>query len=309
MTLNVRQLTVFRLLMQTRNVTETARLLRVSQPAASQTLRELEEQLGLKLFVRHGGRISPTAEARLLVQDTDRLLLQFDQIATRAAELRDARAGSLSIAAIPTVAGSILPRAVAAFNTDRPQIRISMNACDKAEVLRNVREERADLGIVYAPADDPEVVEEPLLQTSMLCVLPPGHGLANEPHIGLKHLFRQTVIMHPSTSPSLLLQERLHHHAPRFEATLDTNFSFGAVALVKEGVGIFVTEPVILLSGVANGLDVRPFKPDVPLVLTAIYSRHRPVSRVLMRFMTTLRSMLQIVQTELNAWQVKAELL
>ena len=301
MATSLRHLNAFRLLMQTRNVTETARLLRVSQPAVSQTLKELEVEFGLKLFVRRAGRISPTAEARLLVPEADKLFLQLGMIDSRAAELRDARAGSLSVSSIPAIAGSVLPRAFASFRAERPHIKVSMDAFDKGEVVRRVRTEEADLGLIYGPADDPDVVDEPLAETSMVCVLPHAHPLSAEPAISLRQLFHQTVIVHPSTSPSLVLNERLQLHGPRFEATLETNFSFGAIELVKQGVGIYITEPVVLLSAAAAGLPVRPFEPRVPLLLAAVYARRRAVPRVLMRFMATFRDTLGQFAPEIKA--------
>ena len=309
MPFNLRQLELFGLLMQTRNVTETARLLSISQPAVSQSLKELERQLDIRLFVRRAGRISPTAEARALMPEIERLFLQMSTIASRASELRDATAGSLSIAAIPTLAGSILPKAVAAFRTERPRVRIEMNAYDKPEIIHRVREEQADLGILYGPVDDPQVAVEPVMDTSMLCLMPPESPLAAFAAISLRQLLDQTVIMHPSTPESLLLHERLQRHEPRFDATLYTNLSFAAVGLVRQSVGVFVTEPMILLSGIADGLVSRAFEPDVPQQMTVIYSRHRSVPRVVVRFMAKLRSTLDDASLEFGRRHIKATVL
>ncbi len=156
MPLSLRQLEVFRLTMQTRNLTETARLLRVSQPAVSQTLKELEAQLGLPLFVRSGSRINPTGEARQLLPDIERLLTQSGVVESRAVELRDAGAGGLSLASISNVAGAVLPQIVASFGQERPRVKLRVNAyVGRDDVMRQVRQEGADLGIIHAPVDDP----------------------------------------------------------------------------------------------------------------------------------------------------------
>ena len=157
--------------------------------------------------------------------------------------------------------------------------------------------------------DDLDVADEPILRTAMLCLLPPGHALERASSIGLPQLAAETVIMHPSTPASLRLHERLQQDRPAFGATLETNQSFGAVALVRQGVGVFVTEPTVLMSGVADGLLVRPFEPEATLVLTAVYSRHRPVPRALVRFMSIMRACLHDGCAELRRRRVVIRML
>jgi DNA-binding transcriptional LysR family regulator len=308
MALNLRHLEVFRLLMQTRNVTETSRLLHVSQPATSQTLKDLEASLGLQLFIRNGGRITPTAEARMLLPDAERLLLQLAAIEARADELRDARAGSLSIAAIPAAAGSLLPPALAAFKQKRPRVRLSMNAYESQETVRQVRHEGADLGIVFAPVGDPGVGIEPLLRTRMICLMSQGHPLTSRAVIRARELASHTVVvLDPATTPGMVLREKLSEHRITLGATLQTNLSYGAVSLVRQELGVLITDPVILLSGMADGLTIRPFEPEVTLVLTAIYARQRPVSRVMARFLIELRAVIAELSLRLRHQSVVAE--
>ncbi len=290
MAFNLRQLEVFRLTMQTRNLTETARLLRVSQPAVSQTLKELEAQLRLSLFVRTGTRISPTGEARILLPEVERLLTQSGVVDSRAAELRDAGAGNLAIAATPNVAGCIIPEALAAFAQERPRVQVRLNAYIIQEVVRQVRQEGADLGFVYAPVDDPAIATEPILRARMVCILPTDHELAAFAEVSPAQLVGQKVILvDPATTPGLLLREMLDRLAVRLENVIETNLSYAAVNLVRHRAGIFISDPVILLSGLADGLVVRPLTPGLEITLTAIYSRQRPVPRLAVRFMTHVR--------------------
>lgn len=293
MTPNLRQLEVFRLTMQTRNLTETARLLRVSQPAVSQTLKDLEGQLGIALFVRIGSRISPTGEGRALLPDVERLLALASNVQSRAVELRDASAGSLSLASTSNVAGIILPLAVAAFVKERPRVRLRVNAYVIQEVIRQVRQESADLGFVYTPVDDPAVAIEPILYGRMICVLPPDSPLASHDQIIAAQLLDHTVILvDPNTAPGMLLRGRLDDLGIRLERVIETNFSYTAIGFVRQGIGIFVTDPVILMSSLAEGLVVRPLAPEVRVVLAAIYARNQPVPRLAVRLMVHLRATL-----------------
>jgi DNA-binding transcriptional LysR family regulator len=289
MPVSIRQMEVFRLIMQTRNLTETARLLGISQPAVSQTLKELEGQLGLPLMVRFGSRISPTGEARALLPEAERLLGQLGTLQGRANELRDAGAGALFLASLPNVASCILPDAVAALLRERPRVQLRLNAYIIREVVRQVRQEGADLGFVYAPVDDPAVAIEPLLRTRMVCVLPPTHRLATVRTIGPSELADQRVILlDPVNTPGLYLHRRLEELGVRLQHMLETNLAFAALGLVRSGAGIFVTDPIVLLSGIADGLVVRPIAPLIPVDLVAVYSRQRSMPRLAARFLAQL---------------------
>ena len=292
MTLSLRQLEVFRLTMQTRNITETARLLRVSQPAVSQTLKELEAQLNVPLFVRRGSRISPTGEARQLLPEIERLLAQSDAVESRAEELRDAGAGGLTLASVSNVAGVFLPRIVASFARERPRARLQVNAyVGRDEVIREVRLDGADLGFIHAPVDDRSLAVEPVMTGRMVCVLPRDSSLAERTVITGADLVAHPVIL-PMTSatPGLLLHAWLQEHGVRLERKIETNFSYAGIGLAREAMGIFVTDPVILMTGLAGDLPVRPLEPTITTTLAAIYSRQRPVPRVAVRFIAHLRA-------------------
>lgn len=311
MALNLRQLEVFRLTMQTRNLTEAARLLRVSQPAVSQTLKELEAQLGLPLFVRTGSRISPTGEARMLLPDIERLLAQSAAVESRAVEMRDAGAGGLSLASVSNVAGVILPQVTAAFSRERPRVRLRLSAfTGRDEVTRHVRQDGADLGFVHAPVDDPALATEPLMRGRMVCVLPDGSPLASLTEITPARLVGHAVILADATAtPGMLLRGRLEALGIRLERVIETNFSYAAIGMARAGLGIFITDPVILMSGLAVGLPIRPLSPDLPVMLVAVYSRQRPVPRLAVRFIAQMRPVLKALCADNTPPECQAEAL
>jgi DNA-binding transcriptional LysR family regulator len=308
MGLSFRQLELFQLLMQTRNVTETARLLNISQPSASQTLKDLETRLGLELFVRRGGRISPSAEARALLPEVERLLLRLDSLENRAAELKDARAGSLTIATIATITGVLLPQALADFRTLRPLVGLKVTALGTHDVIRQIVQETSDLGIIYAPLDDPQIGGEPILTTRMVCLMRPDHRLASKAAVKVDDLANETIIvLDPTAPPGPQLHEHLASAQRRFAGMIEINLTFGAAAMVRQGVGLLIADPMILLSELANGLVMRPFEHVIPVTLVATFSRHRPISRVAVQFIAALRRASAVAVTQLQEKGVPAE--
>ena len=293
-TLSLRQIEVFRLVMQTRNLTESARLLRVSQPAVSQTLKEMENQLGLTLFERSASRISPTGEARMLLPHVERLAAQGATVDSRAAELRDGSAGLLSLASPSNFAGVVLPAAVAAFVRERPRVQIEVNAyVRREEVVRQLQQERADLGFLYAPIEEPGFAVEPIMEARMVCVLPQASPLAELSEVSPKQLLSAgVVITATSGSPGELLRVHLAQLGLRLVNVIETNFSYAALGLVRQGIGVFVTDPLILMSGLSSDVVVRRLVPELRVTLTMIYHRQRPVPRLAVRFMANLHDTL-----------------
>jgi DNA-binding transcriptional LysR family regulator len=302
MTPNLRQLEVFRLLMRTRNLTETARLLRISQPAISQSLRNLERQFGFELFGRAGGRIVPTTEAVAMLPEVERLFVQITALGARTEELRDERAGSLSIATIPTLTHTVLPKAIQALRRERPRLRVSIESCEQPALLRQIKLDAAEIGFSYSPIMEPGVAAEPIFRTRMVCFLPAGHPLANRPTLGPADLVGTPVaVLSPSTSPGLLLREAFEKHKLANIDLIETNAASAAIGLVKEGGAVALMDVLALFAAGGTRLEAVPFEPDIPLVLTAIYSRQRPVGRVVVRFLAHVRAVLDDLCVELRA--------
>src|SRR3546814_11159684 len=123
--LTMRQFEVFWAIMMTESLTKAGDLLGISQPAMSKYLRNTEDVLGYKLFIRKNGRLRPSAEAELLIPFVTGI---FDNVfsARRAAlDLRNNRAGRLKVAAIPTLASQLLPQAIEPSVTHRPLVTVS----------------------------------------------------------------------------------------------------------------------------------------------------------------------------------------
>jgi DNA-binding transcriptional LysR family regulator len=285
-----RQLELFRLMMRTRNVTETARLLHISQPSASQSLRDLEESMGIELFARTGGRLRPTAEAMALLPTVERLFSHQGLLDGQVAELRDAQAGNLRIATIPTLTGWLMPNVINRFRKERPKVRFVLNCLDAAATVRAVRREDADLGIVYGPIDDPAVAAEPLFQTRMVCIMRPDHPLAASEKVDAGSVAGHTpIVLHGTIPPGTLLTQSIRRSRVPFEVALETNLAFAAATLVREGMGFFIADPLILLSPLGNGLIARPFEPAIALTLALVFSRQRPLPRIVVRFVAKLK--------------------
>src|SRR6476469_7043457 len=142
MLLTVREMEVFRRIMERGSITAAAVALGVSQPSVSKTLQQAEERLGFKLFTRERKRLIPTTEADALFPEAVGAFAAIEIVQRLAGDLRAGRSGMLRVAVTPTLAHSLAPRAVAAFQAARPEAAVNLRVAAAREVARLVLDHR-----------------------------------------------------------------------------------------------------------------------------------------------------------------------
>ncbi|MGK9052614.1 LysR family transcriptional regulator [Neorhizobium petrolearium] len=286
---NLRHLEVFRLFSRVMSVTETARLLRITQPSVSQALRDLENQLGLELIIRGQGPLKLTANADLLLKNMEDVLDNMQALRERAARLRGEQDNSLAIASVHPLTGWILPQALARLKNSHPHTRIALEAYSSREVIKHVQDRTADIGFTFLPVDNPDMVVRPLMMTEMVCLLPKNHALAGSVQLTPETLDNETII----TFGQQVRQEfdvRLAfgngNEAGRF---LTTNLSVVSADLVRQGLGIAITLPFVLTPRMTQDIAVSAFRPEIRRSLVAIYLRKPGLSALGKAFLAQVR--------------------
>jgi DNA-binding transcriptional LysR family regulator len=282
--------------------------LRISQPAVSQALKDLESQLGFSIFSRIGGRTRLTEEAMLLLPRVERVLSQISSLKGHALELRDMRTGQLSIATIASLC-TIIPTAMARFRSERQQIRFKLAVHTAEDVATQVKNELADIGFAFTPIEEINVACEPLLRTSLVCIVPKGHAFSEKRVVEIKDLKSETVIMQGQENrPGMAFRETIGVIDDEF-AALTTNHSIAAINMVRHGLGVGLVHPLVLSFAPSDEVISIPFVPDVSLTLAILYSRHRPVSRITNRFVTILKEFLRSQSESFSARGIPFEIL
>ena len=280
MRLGIRQLEMLRLFSKTRSVTETARLMRVSQPAMSQTIKDIEGQLGFAIMLRAGNKSRLTDEARAILPEVEGVLAQMSHLVGHAEELRDARAGSLSLAAVPSLFLEILPAAITSFLAEHGKVRVKAEVQPAREIVRAVQHDAAHLGFAFLPVDEAAVAVQPLLEMNAVCVVPAASLLAQKPVIHARDLRDELVIIQDVHSPAgLAINEGIETELSG-SRILRVNQSVAAVRFVAQGIGIAIVHPISMSGRNSDGAEAVPFEPAVPMTLGLIYSRQKKLSRV-----------------------------
>ena len=170
------------------NLTLVAEALHTSQPGVSRQLKELEDELGIELFVRAGRRLlglTPPGQAMLPI--IERLLQEAENLRRAGADFASAEQGLLTVAATHTQARYALPTAVRDFRATHGGVVLHLQQGSPRQIAQMVLDGQADLGIATeALADFPDLVTLPCYRWTHTVVVPPGHALAQEAAAGQK---------------------------------------------------------------------------------------------------------------------------
>lgn len=183
------------------NLTEVARALHTSQPGVSKAILELEEELGIDIFARHGKRIKRVTEpGQQVLRSIDIILREVNNLRRIGQHFAAQDSGTLSIATTHTQARYVLPTPVARLRRAYPQVSISLHQGSPDQVARMVLDEVADIGIATESlSEHDELVTLPCYEWQHVLVLPFDHPLRGRARLSLQDLAEQPLVTyHPS---------------------------------------------------------------------------------------------------------------
>jgi LysR family transcriptional regulator, cys regulon transcriptional activator len=185
------------------NLTETARVLFTSQPGVSKAIIDLETELGVDIFARHGKRLRKVTEPGLeVLKAVDIILREVGNLKRIGEEFSKQDAGTLSIATTHSQARYFLPEPVAQLRRQFPKVNISLHQGSPAQVAQMVLDEVADIGLAtetIAAVED--LVTLPCYEWQHAVVMPNEHPLTQIQDLTLQNLAAYPLVSyHPSFS-------------------------------------------------------------------------------------------------------------
>lgn len=185
---------------QNYNLTETAKALYTSQPGVSKAIIELEEELGIDIFTRHGKRIRGLTEpGRAILKSVELIMQEIDGLKRIGDEYAAQDSGSFTIATTHTQARYALPKVVQAFTLKYPKVRLSLLQGNPKQVADMVRNDQADLGLATeAIVNADGLVTLPCYQWEHVVVVPPDHPLLQSKAITLEEIAAFPLITYDS---------------------------------------------------------------------------------------------------------------
>ena len=237
------------------NLTETARALHTSQPGVSKAIIELEEELGVEIFARHGKRLKRVTEPGQHVLKSIEMIMREVGNLKRIGEQYSAQdSGTLSIATTHTQARYVLPQPVARLREAFPKVNVSLHQGSPDQVARMLIDEVAEIGIATESlARYDELVTLPCYEWQHMLVMPADHPLARQPDITLEMLAEQPLISyHPSFTGRTRIDEAFaaKHLQPRI--ALEAIDSDVIKTYVRLGLGVGIVAEMAMQNDGTN---------------------------------------------------------
>ncbi|MFF0466923.1 LysR family transcriptional regulator [Micromonospora zamorensis] len=285
-------LQVFRAVAEHGSITAAARSLRYTQSAVSRQIAALEAETGSPLLDRLPRGVALTEQGRCLLGHAEAVLDRLDTARRDLAALRDLSAGRLRVGAFPTAVAALVPRALASFRSEHPEVALSLVEGLTPGLLERLVAGDADVAVVSAASDKPLDGDQfdlhHLVDETLLVAVPRTHRLAHRRTIRLRDLADESFIAGSATAEETLLRATL---PAGFRPRIDIVAAewTGKLGCVAAGLGVALV-PALAVRAAPSDLNLLRLHPDdvsVRRIFAAtVAGRSRPPA--VRRFLTHL---------------------
>ena len=246
-----------------RSFSAAARRLNRTQPAISQAVRRIEDELGERLFDRSSRDGTLTEAGRLLHDYAQRLLTLAGEAQTAVQELQQMRRGRVIVGANEAAVHSLLPH-IERFATQHPQVAVEVRRVPSRQIAEAVLDRSLDFGIITFHPAARGVQTIPLGSDDIVLLTSPGHPLATKRRVTIEEVGRQVVIAHNDPSPT---RDRVLRAYERRQTTINIQISLpsldGIKRAVEMGFGVALLPRRCALTEIARGHLVAIRVPDL----------------------------------------------
>lgn len=265
------------------NLTEAAKALHTSQPGVSKAILELEDELGIDIFIRHGKRIRRVTEpGEQVLRSVNLILQEVNNLKRIGAQYSQQESGKLSIATTHTQARYVLPGPIAELRRRYPKVQVELHQGTPQQVAQMLLDDTAAIGLATESLLDHDgLVTLPCYEWQHVVVVPRGHALEQRSRLSLEDLAAfPLVTYHPTVTGRTRLDEAFQRARLSPEIALEALDSDVIKTYIRVGLGI----------GIVAEMAMRDSLSDKDLVaLPAAHLFGMNVSRVAFRRGTWLR--------------------
>lgn len=216
------------------NFSIAAKQLNLSQPGVSLHIRNLENEFGVKLINRTSKFVKMTEAGEILYAHAKQMLEHYEAAKEQIHLLRDEVTGVLKIGASYTIGEYLLPRLIAQFAGQYPQVDIQATIANTEDIAQAIRANELDVGLVEGQVDYADIaLNQPFMEDEMVLVVPPDHALSECQVVEPSLLHNQVWIMRENGSGSRTNSEQL---IKELDLTVKRTFVFSSNQGVKEAV-------------------------------------------------------------------------
>ena len=244
---------------------EAARRLGISQPPLSMQVRQLEEELGIKLFDRSRHHVTVTDAGRMFVEEARLILAHAKHASMLASRVNQGEVWKLTLGVAGPADADVFVNILRRFSARHPQIRMAVRNMSTAEQVEAILARRLHAGFVAQPVNDPGLATVTVWRQPIVVALPPGHPMCKRARVPLRSLASESHIMFArELSPPLY--DAIVHACARVGFALNVAHEvdnlYTACALVAAGLGVCFV-PAGIQDWRSRRIVLRPLAPEL----------------------------------------------
>lgn len=291
--MDINQLEVLSVVAREKSFSRAAEVLDRTQPAVSQAIRRLEQEVGEKLFDRSSKDGTLTLAGEILV-DYAKQMLNLRQTAHDAIkEMRDLQHGKVTISANEHTVFYLLP-VIEEFRRQHPLIKIEVRRGVASRIPKEVMAREVELGVISFKPNDNSVVSISVLSDELALIVSHEHSLANKTSVSIKELSAENFIAHNAPSPyRQKVIESFEKHNTKLNISIELPSLEAIKRLVEKGVGVALVPKLTAQNEIEGGrlkaLSVKEMK--LERKLNIIYRRNSVLSHAAKVFLKLAKEM------------------
>ena len=291
--MDINQLEVLSVVARERSFSRAAEVLNRTQPAISQAVRRLEQEVGEKLFDRSSKDGTLTLAGEILLDYAKQMLNLRQTAHTAIREMRDLQHGKVTISANEHTVFYVLP-VIERFRKLYPQIKIEVQRGVASRIPKEIMAREAELGIISFKPNDSSVVSVSVFTDELALIVAPTHFLANRESVSVKELGEENFIAHNAPSPYReKVIETFEKHRTRLSISVELPSLEAIKRLVEKGVGVALVPKLTAQNEIDGGklkaLSVNEMK--LERKLNIIYRRNSVLSHAAKIFLKLAKEM------------------
>ena len=290
--MRLRYIEMFQAMLQAESVTGAAKLLNISQPAATKLLQQAERQLGYPLFVRVMGRIRLTPEGQVLRPKIERIADELTELRQLAINLKPSDAENLRVVTTPTLANTLIPTGITRMRRTFRKVEINLFTQHTREMLQSLLLHECDVGLTLQHIEHPRIKCQLLCEGHVLAIAPSGfwkNGDAAAP-LPIEELAGARLIgLSLQDDLGRKISARLKHLSPAVKVSTWVQTYQVARSLVASGQGIAMVDPFTAAAPTESAIQVRSVEPAIPVYLYAAHRVDAPLTDMQAAFLESIR--------------------
>ena len=296
--MEIRVLRYFLTVVREESITKTAEVLHITQPTLSRQLTQLEEEIGVKLFIRGTRKISLTNEGILLRRRAEEITMLVDKTEKELSVQEEQVEGCISIGCGELAALETLPELLKSFIQRYPRVTFDLFTANADQVKERMEVGTIDIGLLLEPIDIDKYEFIRLgTRERWVALMRPDDPLAGKEWITAKGLAGLPIIMARRARLQNELANWFGDYFKDLNILFKSNFSTNGAIMVQNGLGYSLVVEGSTLLWDKDKICCRPLYPEITSTCVLAWKRQQPFSRAAMKFIEYMKDSMATVKT------------